>query len=60
MTIRENRIAILDRPGQREITLAAGEHQLEVTVKEPTGEKTFTTDRFALSRGGRKDHRCPR
>jgi serine/threonine protein kinase/Leucine-rich repeat (LRR) protein len=54
VTIRENRVAILDRPGQREITLAAGEHELEVTVKEPTGEKTFTTDRFTLSRGGRK------
>jgi serine/threonine protein kinase/Leucine-rich repeat (LRR) protein len=54
VTIRENRVAILDRPGQREITLAAGEHQLDVTVKEPTGEKTFTTDRFTLSRGGRK------
>jgi serine/threonine protein kinase/Leucine-rich repeat (LRR) protein len=54
VTIRENRVAILDRPGQREITLAAGEHELDVTVKEPTGEKTFTTDRFTLSRGGRK------
>ncbi|HEV3301236.1 MAG TPA: protein kinase [Planctomycetaceae bacterium] len=54
VTIRENRVTILDRPGQREITLAAGEHELEVTAKEPTGEKTFTTDRFTLSRGGRK------
>ncbi|HEV8070252.1 MAG TPA: protein kinase [Planctomycetaceae bacterium] len=54
VTIRENRVAILDRPGQREITLAAGEHELDVTVKEPTGEKAFTTDRFTLSRGGRK------
>jgi Leucine-rich repeat (LRR) protein len=54
VTIQENRVAILDRAGQREITLTAGEHQLEVTVKESTGEKTFTTDRFTLSRGGRK------
>ena len=54
VTIQENRVVIQDRPGQREITLTAGEHQLEVTVKEPTGEKTFTTDRFSLSRGGRK------
>ena len=52
--MQENHVAILDRPGQREITLAAGEHQLEVTVKEPTGENTFTTDRFTLRRGGRK------
>jgi len=54
VTIRENHVAIQDRPGQTEITLTAGEHQLEVTVKEPTGEKTFTTDGFTLSRGGRK------
>ncbi len=54
VTIRENHVAILDRPGQREITLTSGEHELEVTVKEATGEKAFTTDRFTLSRGGRK------
>ncbi|HEV8072018.1 MAG TPA: protein kinase [Planctomycetaceae bacterium] len=54
VTIQENRVAIQDRPGQREITLKAGEHQLEVTVKESTGEKTFTTDKFMLRRGGRK------
>ncbi len=54
VTIQENRVAILDQPGQREITLAAGEHELEVTVKEASREETFTTDRFTLSRGGRK------
>ena len=54
VTIQENRVTIQDRPGQREITLTAGEHQLEVTMKDPTGEKAFTTERFTLSRGGRK------
>jgi eukaryotic-like serine/threonine-protein kinase len=52
--LKENHAVLLDRTGHAEITLAAGEHQLEVTVKQPSGETTFNTDKFVLSRGGEK------
>ncbi len=52
--VQENHAVLLDRKGHSEITLAAGEHQLEVTVKQPSGETTFKTDKFVLSRGGEK------
>jgi len=54
VTVTENQIVIHDQPGQAEITLAAGVHQFEVTVKQPSGNTTFNTDRFLLHRGGRK------
>jgi serine/threonine protein kinase/Leucine-rich repeat (LRR) protein len=54
VSVRENHIVISDRKGQAEITLTAGEHQLEVTVNQPFGETAFTTDQFTLNRGGRK------
>ena len=54
VTVTENQIVIHDQPGQAEITLAAGVHQFEVTVKQPSGDTTFNTDRFLLHRGGRK------
>ncbi len=54
VTVKENHIVIHDRPDQSEITLEAGEHQLEVTVKQLSGETTFNTDRFMLHRGGQK------
>jgi len=52
--VQENHAVLLDRKGHSEITLAAGEHQLQVTVKQPSGETTFNTDKFVLSRGGEK------
>ena len=46
---------IHDGQGRAEITLGAlGDHQLEVTLKQPAGDATFKTDEFTLSRGGRK------
>ncbi|HEV8000141.1 MAG TPA: protein kinase, partial [Planctomycetaceae bacterium] len=54
VTVKEGLIVIQDGLGAREITLAAGDHQLAVTVKQASGETTFKTDRFTLSRGGRK------
>ncbi len=52
--VEENQVVIHDGRGQAEITLAAGDHQLEVTVKQPTGEAKFKTDKFTLRRGDRK------
>ena len=54
VTVEEGQIVIQDGRGAREITLSAGDHQLAVTVKQPSGETTFKTDRFTLSRGGRR------
>ncbi len=52
--VHENHVAIHDGQGQAAITLAAGEHQLDVTLQQPTGEATFRTDKFVLRRGGKK------
>ncbi len=54
VTVKEGLIVVHDGQGRAEITLGAGDHQLEVTLKQPTGDATFKTDKFALSRGGRK------
>jgi Leucine-rich repeat (LRR) protein/tRNA A-37 threonylcarbamoyl transferase component Bud32 len=54
VTLTEDRIVIHDGPGQAEITLAAGEHQFEVTLKQPSGETRFKSEKFTLKRGGRK------
>jgi serine/threonine protein kinase/Leucine-rich repeat (LRR) protein len=54
LQVKENQVVIHDGQGQAEITLAAGDHQLEVSVKQPAGEAKFKTDRFTLSRGGTK------
>jgi len=52
--VQENQIVIHDGQGQAEITLAAGDHQFDVTVKQSAGESTFQTDKFTLRRGGTK------
>ena len=55
VTVKEGGATLLDRTSGRTITVAAGEHQLEVTVKLP-GEDAiqFRTDQFTLTRGGNK------
>lgn len=54
VTVTENQVVIHDGPGQAEITLAAGEHQLALTLKQPSGTTSFETEKFKLERGGRK------
>jgi Leucine-rich repeat (LRR) protein/tRNA A-37 threonylcarbamoyl transferase component Bud32 len=54
VNVKENGAVIQDRPGQREITLAAGEHEFEVTIKDPAGESHFFTRRLTLKRGGKE------
>jgi serine/threonine protein kinase/Leucine-rich repeat (LRR) protein len=54
VTVTENEIVIHDGRGQAEITLAAGEHQLAVTLKQPSGTSSFETENFTLERGGKK------
>jgi serine/threonine protein kinase/Leucine-rich repeat (LRR) protein len=52
--VMEHKIVIHDGQGHAEFTLESGDHQLEVTVKEADGETKFKTDKFTLSRGGKK------
>ncbi|HXY35906.1 MAG TPA: protein kinase, partial [Planctomycetaceae bacterium] len=54
VTVKDGLIVVHDGQGRAEIALGAGDHQLEVTLKQPTGDATFKTDKFTLSRGGRK------
>ncbi|MBM4071491.1 MAG: hypothetical protein FJ271_21530 [Planctomycetes bacterium] len=54
VTVKENGVTLLDKKGQRTITLAAGNHKLDVTVKDAGGELRFFTSEFNLSRGGKK------
>jgi serine/threonine protein kinase len=54
VTVAEDQIVIHDGEGRAEITLAAGPHQLDVTLKQPSGEARFRTDKFTLSRGGKQ------
>jgi Leucine-rich repeat (LRR) protein/tRNA A-37 threonylcarbamoyl transferase component Bud32 len=52
VTVTEGGALIQDRKGQRQVTLVAGKHELEVTVRDPTGEVRFFTTCFQLRRGG--------
>jgi Leucine-rich repeat (LRR) protein/tRNA A-37 threonylcarbamoyl transferase component Bud32 len=54
VTVKENGAVIQDRPGQREITLAAGEHEFEVAIKDAAGEHHFFTRKLTLKRGGKE------
>ncbi|HEV3303483.1 MAG TPA: protein kinase [Planctomycetaceae bacterium] len=54
LNVKEDQVVIHDGQGQAEITLAAGDHQLEVTVKQASSEAKFKTDKFTLRRGDRK------
>ena len=54
LKVKEDQVVIHDGQGQAEITLAAGDHQLEVTVKQASSEAKFKTDKFTLRRGDRK------
>jgi serine/threonine protein kinase/WD40 repeat protein len=55
VTVKEGGATLLDRKGGRTVTLAGGEHQLEVTVSDANGgDVTFHTDKFTLSRGGKQ------
>jgi eukaryotic-like serine/threonine-protein kinase len=54
ITVTEHQVVLHDGQGHTEITLAAGEHQLDVTVKQPSGDAKFSTEKFTLHRGGKK------
>ncbi len=55
VTVKEGGAVILDRKGQRTVTLTVGEHELELTVKDAAGEVhvPFTT-KVVLTRGGKE------
>jgi len=54
VTLREGGAVIQDRKGQRRVTLAAGQHELEVAVQDADGEVRFFTTNFLLRRGGKE------
>jgi serine/threonine protein kinase/Leucine-rich repeat (LRR) protein len=54
VTVAENQVVLHDGRGQAEITLAAGEHTLAITLKLPSGVSAFETAKFTLERGGKK------
>jgi hypothetical protein len=53
VTVKEKGAVIQDRPGQRVITLAAGEHEVEVTITDAIGKARFFTRKLTLERGGK-------
>jgi hypothetical protein len=53
-TVKESGVLIQDRPGQQEITLRAGDHEVYVEVNHAGGEARFTTRKFTLRRGGKE------
>jgi hypothetical protein len=52
--VKEDQAIILDSTGQRTINLAAGDHEIEVTVKDAGGESHCFTKKFTLNRGGKE------
>jgi serine/threonine protein kinase/Leucine-rich repeat (LRR) protein len=54
VSLSEDQIVIHDGKGSAEITLAAGDHEFDVTVKQPSGDTSFKTSKFTLTRGDRK------
>jgi serine/threonine protein kinase len=52
VTVKEAGAVIADQKGERRIILTAGDHELEVTVRDPRGEFRFFTKSFVLRRGG--------
>ena len=54
VTVREAGALIEDKKSHRTITLSAGDHQLEVTVRDDDGESHFFTKAFSLRRGGKE------
>jgi serine/threonine protein kinase/Leucine-rich repeat (LRR) protein len=52
VSVKAGGAVIEDRKGRRSITLAAGEQDLEVTVRDAGGESHFFTKKFVLRRGG--------
>jgi tRNA A-37 threonylcarbamoyl transferase component Bud32 len=54
VTLKEGGAVIQDGKGRREVTLAAGTHDLEVTVRDAAGEVRFFTTTFQLRRGGKE------
>jgi serine/threonine protein kinase len=53
VTLREGGAVIQDRKGQRRITLAAGRHELDVTIQDRAGEVHLFTRALELRRGGK-------
>jgi len=53
VTIKENGAVIRDPQGQRVINLTAGEHDLEVVIKEADGELRSFSRLLTLTRGGK-------
>jgi Leucine-rich repeat (LRR) protein len=53
VTVREKGAVIQDRPGQRVITLAAGEHEVDVAITDAIGKARFFTRKLTIERGGK-------
>lgn len=54
VTVKKNGAVISDDKGKQTITIAAGEQELDVTVKNDKGEVRFSTRKFTLRRGGKE------
>jgi Leucine-rich repeat (LRR) protein/tRNA A-37 threonylcarbamoyl transferase component Bud32 len=52
VTVKEGDVTIDDRKGRRRVTLAAGEHELQVTVRNPDGQARSFTKVLVLRRAG--------
>jgi formylglycine-generating enzyme required for sulfatase activity/serine/threonine protein kinase len=52
--VKDNGLVIQDGVGRREITVAAGPHELDVTIKDAAGETRLPTKKFTLSRDGKE------
>jgi tRNA A-37 threonylcarbamoyl transferase component Bud32 len=53
VTVREGGAVIQDHKGQRRVTLAAGKHDLDVTIQDSAGEVHLFTTALELRRGGK-------
>ncbi len=54
VVVKEKGVVLQEGPGRREISVAAGAHELEVTIKDAGGETRLLTKTLTLSRGGKE------
>ncbi len=54
LAVKDARGEVIERKTGRRFSLAAGEHDLEVTLKDEAGAPRFVTSKFTLARGGRQ------
>jgi tRNA A-37 threonylcarbamoyl transferase component Bud32/Leucine-rich repeat (LRR) protein len=54
VTLKEGGAVIQDGKAQRQVTLSAGRHELEVRIRDAAGEVRFFSKVFLLRRGGKE------